>query len=326
MDNTLLYYFVVAAEELNFTHAAKRLFVTQQTVSKQMAKLESASGAKLFKRSTTNISLTPAGERMLLYARNILADERSLHKELMDINNDMRQTISIGVTHMRSYIYMPPILAEFFHQYPLTTFNLIEGYSYEIENLARQRKVDFTVSPINAPLTTYKYEKFCTETYVLVIPDNLFSKISPENKYLIENKYPIQLEFIKDIPFLLLHYETRIGRIITNYCTDHNMNLHVSIESGDINVLLNMFQKGLGVLVCPLPAFLSIENNLNYTKTKYYVYPIDDIVPDLDIYIGYYAGRKLTRIEKDFISLVKSYSTNLQMKIQRKLDLYSHQY
>jgi DNA-binding transcriptional LysR family regulator len=68
-----LRYFVAVAEHLHFTRAADSLFVTQSAVSKQIAGLERSLGALLFVRRHDGVILTPAGETLLPYAREILA-------------------------------------------------------------------------------------------------------------------------------------------------------------------------------------------------------------------------------------------------------------
>lgn len=66
--------FVAVAEELNFTRAAKRLFIAQQALSTQIRQLEERIGAKLLERNTRAVSLTSAGEVLLVQARLLLAD------------------------------------------------------------------------------------------------------------------------------------------------------------------------------------------------------------------------------------------------------------
>lgn len=66
--------FVAVAEELNFTRAAKRLFIAQQALSAQIRQLEDRIGAKLLERNTRSVSLTAAGEVLLGQARLLLAD------------------------------------------------------------------------------------------------------------------------------------------------------------------------------------------------------------------------------------------------------------
>jgi DNA-binding transcriptional LysR family regulator len=76
-----LEYFVAAAEELNFTHAADRLHVSQPPFSKQIHDLESELGIELFDRRRKGVALTPAGKAFLVDARRILEDcEASIKK------------------------------------------------------------------------------------------------------------------------------------------------------------------------------------------------------------------------------------------------------
>src|SRR6202162_4366102 len=69
-----LEYFVAAAEELNFTHAADRLHVSQPPFSKQIHDLEGELGMDLFARQRKGVALTPAGKSILIDARRILED------------------------------------------------------------------------------------------------------------------------------------------------------------------------------------------------------------------------------------------------------------
>jgi len=76
-----LEYFVAAAEELNFTHAADRLNVSQPPFSKQIHDLEGELGIEFFERQRKGVALTPAGKSFLIDARRILEDcEASIRK------------------------------------------------------------------------------------------------------------------------------------------------------------------------------------------------------------------------------------------------------
>lgn len=66
-----LSYFLTAAEEMNFTTAAQKLYITQQTLSSHIKRLESEYGVALFNRRP-HLSLTPEGERMVRYATRIV--------------------------------------------------------------------------------------------------------------------------------------------------------------------------------------------------------------------------------------------------------------
>lgn len=78
-DPRLLRAFVAVADELNFTRAAARVFVAQQSLSRDIRRLEEQLGTVLFVRTTRRVSLTPEGERLLPYAQRVLAAHDELN-------------------------------------------------------------------------------------------------------------------------------------------------------------------------------------------------------------------------------------------------------
>lgn len=74
INTTLLRYFVAVAEDLNFTRAAQRLYVSQPALSRQIRTLESELRTPLFERTSRHVRLTPAGETLLPVARRLLED------------------------------------------------------------------------------------------------------------------------------------------------------------------------------------------------------------------------------------------------------------
>ncbi len=66
--------FVAVAEDLSFSKAAQKLFITQPALSRQIRGLERLVGCDLFRRSTQRVELTLAGEALLAHARTLLAD------------------------------------------------------------------------------------------------------------------------------------------------------------------------------------------------------------------------------------------------------------
>ncbi|MFJ5263509.1 LysR family transcriptional regulator [Streptomyces sp. NPDC088387] len=79
LDPRLLRGFVAVAEELHFTRAAARLYVSQQALSRDVRRLERELGAELFVRTTRHVTPTGDAERLLPYARRVLR----AHDELL---------------------------------------------------------------------------------------------------------------------------------------------------------------------------------------------------------------------------------------------------
>ena len=82
LDIRSLRYFVAAAEELNFTRAAARLYVAQQALSREIQRLEARLGVKLFVRTTRRVSLTPEGQLLLERARDLVARHDALWADI----------------------------------------------------------------------------------------------------------------------------------------------------------------------------------------------------------------------------------------------------
>ncbi|MFJ7997218.1 LysR family transcriptional regulator [Streptomyces sp. NPDC096310] len=78
IDPRLLRAFTVTAEELHFTRAAARLHLAQQALSRDVRRLERELGVELFVRTTRRVALTADGERLLPYARRVLAAQNEL--------------------------------------------------------------------------------------------------------------------------------------------------------------------------------------------------------------------------------------------------------
>src|ERR1700687_4134021 len=91
-----LEYFVSAAEELNFTHAADRLHVSQPPFSKQIYDLEVELRMELCERRRKGVALTPAGKAFLVDARRILEDCDASIRKAQRISRGEIGELSIG--------------------------------------------------------------------------------------------------------------------------------------------------------------------------------------------------------------------------------------
>ncbi|WP_053204874.1 LysR family transcriptional regulator [Jiangella muralis] len=98
VDTRLLRHFVAVAQELHFGRAAARLFVAQQALSRDIARLERDLGVRLFDRTTRKVTLTPPGERLLARAAELLAQHDAMLAELRDTT----RPLLVDVMHDRS--------------------------------------------------------------------------------------------------------------------------------------------------------------------------------------------------------------------------------
>ena len=109
--------FLTVVEEMNFTKAAHRLFITQQSLSGHIRRLEEEYGVVLFERKPV-LKLTPEGENMVFYAKQILQAENAMVSGFADITKNSAAYLNIGISYMRSGIFGGGIWRRFHSLYP----------------------------------------------------------------------------------------------------------------------------------------------------------------------------------------------------------------
>jgi DNA-binding transcriptional LysR family regulator len=114
-----LQYFVAVAEELNFTRAAQRLHVVQQSLSTAIAQLEAVLGIRLFERTTRSVRLTSAGAAWLPYAREALASMNRAADAAGDLAAGRSGRLRVGLAATGALSFLPQLLRKFRERYPL---------------------------------------------------------------------------------------------------------------------------------------------------------------------------------------------------------------
>lgn len=118
VELSTLRVFLVAAEELNFSKAAKRLHMSQSAVSQNIQSMERAYNTELFIRSGRSIDLSEAGQTILPMAREVLLTARLLEDGVQDINNQVAGDLLIGCSTSAGKYLLPILLSEFQREYP----------------------------------------------------------------------------------------------------------------------------------------------------------------------------------------------------------------
>lgn len=165
--------FLLAAEELNFTRAAKRAYVTQQCLSAHIKKLEGRMGGPLFER-VPYMALTPAGKVLYRSLRRIELIERSCRKNIEAIWEGTQGEVTLGMNAGRVQFFLPRLYEAYHRKFPHVTLKVVID---DVKNQARRLldgKIDFLVGvncPVNRELvfTPLKEEKvffLATDSYL----------------------------------------------------------------------------------------------------------------------------------------------------------------
>jgi DNA-binding transcriptional LysR family regulator len=142
----LLRTFVAIADTASFTIAADRLNSTQSTVSQQLGRLEIAVGQRLIDRLARPVALTPAGERLIGYARRLLALQAEAEVLLADPAGTA--TIRLGVPDDIVTSAMSRRFARFAERHREIRLDVTTGLSRDL--LRRFRAGEFDIAIVKA--------------------------------------------------------------------------------------------------------------------------------------------------------------------------------
>ena len=145
MELRQLKYFVKAAETLNFSEAAKALFITQSTLSQQIRQLEIEMDTQLFVRNSHEVLLTETGENLLPYARRTLLEAEACINRIHDLQKVLTGTLNIGVTYTFSPI-LTETLIDFMKRYPKVKLNIYYKSMVELLEMLSRHEVDFVLA------------------------------------------------------------------------------------------------------------------------------------------------------------------------------------
>ena len=124
MELRQLRYFVAVAEEGNITRAAKKIFLTQSALSRQIKALEDEIGQCLLERQAHSIRLTPVGEALLHEAREFLQRAEAMLERLRTTGSGLR--LRVGYAPSLAAGLLPAALENFTQTHPNARVELFD--------------------------------------------------------------------------------------------------------------------------------------------------------------------------------------------------------
>ena len=150
--------FIYVAENLSFTLAATRCFITQSAISQHIKALENELQCKLLIRTSHDITLTDSGEELYIRAKEIVRQSEDCKEHIRSLNNCMTGELRIGVgSFIAPYIRVAALL--FMERYPHVRINAEFTKATSLNRLLRDHTIDLAFS-MN---TAYKNEGIKTQ-------------------------------------------------------------------------------------------------------------------------------------------------------------------
>ncbi|WP_278773716.1 LysR family transcriptional regulator [Olsenella uli] len=244
-------YFIAVAEERSFTHAARRLSVTQQTLSAHIAGVERELGVRLVNRRVP-LTLTYAGHEFLSYARRFQAEHRAMRQEFRDISGDERGLLGVGVASTRGRMIMPRALSAFQEAHPGVNVLLHEEENAVLIELLREGRVDVIVASVPEDEPGFVVRELYHERVVLLATDDLLRRACDDPAAAVaEVERTGSLAPLSACPFMLLGQGDEPGDLSRRILAASGVSPWERVRSRNSETLVDLAARGVGACFVP---------------------------------------------------------------------------
>jgi LysR family cyn operon transcriptional activator len=225
-----LQYFLAVVDKMHFSKAAEKVFVTQPTLSHQIAELESHLGTTLFDRSGKAVRLTEAGRIFAAHATKALQELDSGCTALRELEGLQRGTLNIGASQSFIRKLLPPLLGEYMNRYPAIRLNIQEMTATQIERQLAHGSLDLGIAFEPSVMEETELEPILQERLLLVVGQ----------QHPLAHLGVAELRQLDDQPMVFFTQEFSTRRLVSHYFDTVSARLNLVCETNSIEVMLGV--------------------------------------------------------------------------------------
>ena len=286
-------YFVTAADHGSIAEAAQVLNISQPSVSSAVAKLEDLLGVQLFIRHhAQGISLTPAGQRMVVEMRALLAHAGDVRSSAERLGEEVTGDFNVGCFMTIASFYMPGLIRSFESAYPEAHIRLNEGMQTDLVGGLETGQFELAV------LYDVDLEgRLETEVLADFPPYALLAEEHP-----LADRQTISLADLTNEPMILLDILPS-SHYFTTLFIHLGFEPNIRYRSPSFETVRSMVGNGFGYSVLVTrPA-----GDLTYDGKRIVAIPLVDDVPQGRVVLARMAGTRPTRFAQAFSTVSKNH-------------------
>jgi LysR family cys regulon transcriptional activator len=296
----LRFFEAICKHSLNVTAAANALYTSQPGVSRQMRMFEDELGLSLFKRQGKSlVSLTPAGEEVLLRVQKVLKEVDNITAISKDLSKVTQGQLNIATTHTQARYVLPSILKSFHLRFPDIKVNLYQGSSHQNIKSIRDGEADFTIASgdIADDKQLVKIDCFKWQRYVVVPKDHELA-----------NKKDLSLEDLSKYPLIVYVYNDQENSSLVKAFRKAGLDFQIVFTARDSDVIKTYVRSGLGIgIIASMSYEEDLDQDLVALETK-------DILPLCSTWIAFQPSLYLRQYMHEFITLFAPHVTKSQVQ------------
>lgn len=291
-------YFLAVVEHGSFTKAAKSLYISQQSLSENIRRLEEEVGTPLLVRDKT-ISLTPAGKCFVSGGQKILKTQDKMLREIAVISETYRCKIVLAVPPCDIPPFLPQVLGQFSHDFPEYEVTLNSASSYDV--------ADLTFSCEMPDKTSVAIPLIENDPPVIVFGKLLVSQSYGDEWNSVLERFRAEplLAHIQKLPILLLQEGRHLHPYLSSIFEEMGFSPTEGFKSEDANLLSSLCIAGSGAMIAPRDYCLRKFGPLLDADTgAYFLLPLKTSVTTT-LNLIYPKNKHLNQAEKRFVSVLQ---------------------
>ncbi|GAB4141876.1 MAG: LysR family transcriptional regulator [Cyanobacteria bacterium J069] len=249
MNIEQLRVFLTVAELGSFSTAALTLEVSQSSVSRAIAALEEELGVSLLTRGRFGAHPTQLGERVLVYARQILQARDSIDHEVNLARGLQGGRVRIASFRSAATHLLPARIAQFCQRFPQIEVTLTEDDPLSVEQALREGTADIGLLPLPRA-DEFETWEIGRDEFVVLLP-----------KALRLPSGPLSWEALSRMSFILYNYAECTSAVRDHWET-WGQTLRVAYEVKEDSTIVSMVAQGLGAAILPRLAALPIPDGV----------------------------------------------------------------
>ncbi|ACD23282.1 LysR family transcriptional regulator [Clostridium botulinum] len=237
MNFRKLKIFYETATELNMTSVAKKLYISQPSISQAIHEIEDELEVRLFDRIGKKLYLTHEGEIYLNYTRRILNLYDESIRTINDINTNEKGKIKIGASTTIGIYILPDIIKGFLKEHSGIEISLAIDNTSNIEKMILENKIDFAYIEGTTNLDEIVQAKVWEDELIFISSLNH----SWSKKEMVSTK-----DIIKE-KLIMREQGSGTREIIEAYLKNNNIDYKIFMELGNTEAIKKSVEANLGV-------------------------------------------------------------------------------
>lgn len=234
--------FALIIESRSFSQAAKKLFLTQPTISSHISLLEKELNTQLLIRTTKDVYPTEDGKKLYTYAKQILNLQNTIFQEF-NVKSEESNLLTVGASTIPEQYILPEVLPKYIRKNK-SELKILQGDSSEVINKIINKEVEVGLVGTEIENSSLIFEPFYKDKLVIITPVT--------DKYIKMKEEGFHVKDLLKEPIIMREEGSGTRKEIREFLRAHNFDinkLNVIATLNSIEAIKKSVRNNMGISI-----------------------------------------------------------------------------